>query len=464
MFVDTAKVKLQAGKGGDGAVSFRREIYIPKGGPDGGDGGKGGSIIFRADKDTNTLLDFRYNPELKAEDGKNGSGSRSAGRSGKDLIVEVPVGTVVCKAGEIIADLAHDGEEAVIAKGGDGGFGNAHFKSSTRQAPIIAEVGEPGEEFEAALELKLIADVGLVGLPNAGKSTFLSVVSNARPEIADYPFTTLTPQLGVATIDDQDILIADIPGLIEGAADGKGLGHDFLRHVDRTAVLLHLIDAYNDDAGEAYRIIRGELDRYGELKDRPEVIALTKCEGVDADIIQMQKDSILKINSDAEVFAISSASKQGITELLRALAQKVKVRAELDDNLAKSGGSSEAFWEREGSEPQRKTAAQSRDSEHRERTSQKDLETAANIPVIQLGPESLANSWQVEKQGDKFVVTGPKIEKFARRTDLNNYASVNRLRDIMKKLGIRAELTSQGAEPGSIIEIAGKQFTLVEDY
>ena len=211
MFVDTAKVKLQAGKGGDGAVSFRHEIYIPKGGPDGGDGGRGGSIIFRADKDTNTLLDFRYNPELKAEDGKNGSGQRSAGRSGKDLIVEVPIGTMVRRDGELLADLDHDGAEAVIARGGDGGFGNAHFKSSTRQTPVVAEVGEPGEAFEAALELKLIADIGLVGLPNAGKSTFLARVSNARPEIADYPFTTLTPQLGVATIDDQDLLIADIP-------------------------------------------------------------------------------------------------------------------------------------------------------------------------------------------------------------------------------------------------------------
>ena len=204
MFSDTAKVSLKAGKGGDGAVSFRREIYIPKGGPDGGDGGKGGDIVFKADKDTNTLIDFRFTPILTAEDGKNGAGTRSAGRSGQDLIVEVPIGTIVKRDGEVIADLIRDGQTAIIAKGGDGGFGNAHFKSSTRQAPIIHEVGEPGEEFEAELELKLLADVGLVGLPNAGKSTFLSVVSNARPEIADYPFTTLTPQLGVATIDGQD--------------------------------------------------------------------------------------------------------------------------------------------------------------------------------------------------------------------------------------------------------------------
>lgn len=319
MFVDTAKVKLQAGKGGDGAVSFRHEIYIPKGGPDGGDGGRGGSIIFRADKDTNTLIDFRFNPELKAENGKNGSGQRSAGRGGKDLIVEVPVGTVVRKDGVVLADLAVDGREAVIAKGGDGGFGNAHFKSSVRQTPMIAEVGEPGDEFEAALELKLIADVGLVGLPNAGKSTFLSVVSNARPEIADYPFTTLTPQLGVATVDDQDILIADIPGLIEGAADGKGLGHDFLRHVDRTAALLHLVDVYNDDAGEAYQVIRKELERYSDLRNRPEIVALTKCEGVDQDIVDMQIASILRVNPDAKVYTISSAAKRGITEVLREL-------------------------------------------------------------------------------------------------------------------------------------------------
>ena len=315
MFVDTAKVKLKAGDGGNGAVSFRREIYIPKGGPDGGDGGKGGSIIFRADKDTNTLLDFRYNPELTAENGKNGSGQRSAGRSGKNLIVEVPVGTTVKKITlsedgttetVFLADLATDQQEAVIAKGGDGGFGNAHFKSSTRQAPVIAEVGEPGEAFEAALELKLIADVGLVGLPNAGKSTFLSRVSNATPEIADYPFTTLTPQLGVATIDRQDILIADIPGLIEGAADGKGLGHDFLRHVDRTAVLLHLIDVYNEDAGAAYQTIRRELERYSDLASRPEIVALTKCEGLDSEIIAMQQAAILAVNPNARVFALSS--------------------------------------------------------------------------------------------------------------------------------------------------------------
>lgn len=431
MFVDVAKVSLKAGKGGNGAVSFRHEIYIPKGGPDGGDGGRGGSIIFRADRNTNTLIDFRFTPILTAEDGKNGSGQRAAGRSGKDLIVDVPVGTCVYKIGpekELIADLTVDNQQAIIARGGDGGFGNAHFKSSTRQAPIIAEVGEPGEEFEAELELKTMADVGLVGLPNAGKSTFLSVVSNAKPEIADYPFTTITPNLGVATIDGRDILIADIPGLIEGASEGKGLGHDFLRHVDRTAVLLHLVDVYNDDAGVSYQTIRRELDKYSDLSARPEIIALTKCEGVDEDIIKMQMSSILAVNPEAKVFAISSTAHQGLTELLRELKQACEVGKHVATQSPSSVTSDDV------------------------------------IPTISLGHDALKDTWRVEKDGDKFIVTGEKIEKFARRTDLNNYASVNRLRDIMKKLGIRAELTSQGAQPESIISIADKEFTLVEDY
>ncbi len=452
MFVDTAKVKLEAGKGGDGAVSFRHEIYIPKGGPDGGDGGRGGSIIFRADKDTNTLLNFRFTPELKAEDGKNGSGTRSAGRSGKDLIVEVPIGTVVKKDGKVIADLTHDQEEAVIAKGGDGGFGNAHFKSSTRQAPIIAEVGEPGEAFEAEIELKLLADVGLVGLPNAGKSTFLSVVSNAKPEIADYPFTTITPNLGVATVDDKDLLIADIPGLIEGAAEGKGLGHAFLRHVDRTAVLLHLVDVYNADAGEAYATIRHELEKYSDLKDRPEIVALTKCEGLDKEIVDLQKQSILAKNPKARIFAISSSAHIGLNELLRALAKETRHKSH--ETVSRiSHEKSEVSETRNGGI---------------ERTGLNEIVGEAPIPTISLSPNAVKDTWKIEKieteEGIKFVVTGDKIEKFARRTDYNNYASLNRLRDIMKKLGIRAELTSLGAQPESIISIAGHEFTLVEDW
>ena len=457
MFVDTAKVSLKAGDGGNGAVSFRREIYIPKGGPDGGDGGKGGDIIFRADKDTNTLVDFRFTPILTAENGKNGAGQRAAGRSGKNLIVEVPIGTVVRRDGQILADLTADGQEAIIAKGGDGGFGNAHFKSSTRQAPVIAEVGEPGEEFEAELELKSMADVGLVGLPNAGKSTFLSVVSNAKPEIADYPFTTITPNLGVATIDGRDLLIADIPGLIEGAAEGKGLGHAFLRHVDRTAVLLHLVDIYSNDAGEAYETIRKELEKYSDLKDRPEVVALTKCEGVDEGIIKMQMAAILAVNPNAQIFTISSSAHQGLQDLLREL-KRVCV-----ENIAQTRvGVEETAEARPG---RFQTQPRSVDETSTQREAKREQNTPASIPTISLNPKELKTTWKVEKTEDgKYIVTGEKIEKFARRTDLNNYASVNRLRDIMKKLGIRGELTTMGAQPDSIISIAGKEFTLVEDY
>ena len=448
MFCDTAKVSLKAGKGGDGAVSFRREIYINKGGPDGGNGGKGGSIIFVADKDTNTLIDFRFNPILTAEDGGNGSGTRSAGRSGKNLIVEVPIGTVVKRGGKVIADLTHDREEAVIAKGGDGGFGNAHFKSSVRQTPIVAEVGEPGEEFEAELELKLLADVGLVGLPNAGKSTFLSIVSNAKPEIADYPFTTLTPNLGVATIDRHDILIADIPGLIEGAAEGRGLGHAFLRHVDRTAVLLHLVDVYNNDAGEAYRIIRNELDKYSDLKNRPEIVALTKCEGVDNEIIEMQSQAIREVNPNAYIYSISAVSKKGVEELLRALWQDIKIAKEKQQKQEQENVTADIVLEDDANTKHQITK-----------------DGVKGVPVISLSSHELKNTWTVTRGDDGvFHVTGEKIEKFARRTDMGNYASVNRLRDILKKLGIRAELTNQGASQDSIIEISGKTFPLVEQY
>lgn len=433
MFIDTAKVFIEAGKGGNGAVSFRREIYIPKGGPDGGNGGKGGDVVFLASEDKNTLLDFRYNPELKAEPGKSGSGQRSAGRSGKDLVVKVPIGTIVKRGDEIIADLTKNGERAIVAKGGQGGFGNAHFKSSTRQAPTIAEVGEPGIAYEAELELKLLADVGLVGLPNAGKSTFLSVVSNARPEIADYPFTTITPNLGVATVDETDILIADIPGLIEGASEGKGLGDAFLRHVERTSVLLHLIDVFSDDAGVAYETIRNELKKYSpELASRSEIVALTKTEGLDKDLIALQIASILGKNPAAEVYAISSSAHTGLKDLLRALKEKI----------------SEAEKMRVSPEAQPQSSSIS--------------EKGDPLPVISLTKEAMDEAFEITEEDGIYIVTGEKIEKFARRTDMGNYASLNRLRDIMKKLGIRAALTTRGAEPTSIISIAGKEFTLIE--
>jgi GTP-binding protein len=427
MFVDTAKVFVSAGKGGNGAISFRREMYIAKGGPDGGNGGDGGDVIFVADSGLNTLVDFRYKPELAAKPGENGSKQDRTGAGGASLRVKVPVGTIVRRDGKVIADLIKPGQEAIIAKGGEGGAGNARFKSSVRQTPRIAENGDPGETFEAELELKLLADVGLVGFPNAGKSTFLSVVSNAKPEIANYPFTTLSPNLGVATIDDQNLLIADIPGLIEGASDGKGLGTAFLRHVERTSVLLHLIDAYSDDIAEAYNMIRKELNNYSEdLTKRPEIVALTKIEGLDKDTIQMQIDEVQKVAKGSLVFAISAPAHIGLTEVLRALKDKT---IELKQLEAEEVGEDE-------------------------------------IPTISLPDDKLADAWKVEKVEDEggvvFVVSGQKIERFARRTKFDNYDGVNRLRDILKKLGIAHELRRQGVEGSSIVRIGDHDFTFLE--
>ena len=323
MFCDTAKVSLKAGKGGDGAVSFRHEIYINKGGPDGGNGGKGGSIIFVADKDTNTLIDFRFNPILTAENGGNGSGTRSAGRSGKDLLVEVPIGTIVKRDGVIIADLTRDGEKAVIAKGGDGGFGNAHFKSSVRQTPRMAEFGEPGESFEVELELKLLADVGLIGFPNAGKSTFIRSVSAAKPKVADYPFTTLVPSLGVARVGaDRSFVVADIPGLIEGAAEGAGLGIRFLKHLERCRVLIHLVDIMPiDESDPAHNIsvIESELYQYSEkLSEKPTWLVFNKIDTIGEEEAQARAKEIAEqIGWEGDYYLISAATGQNVQQLTR---------------------------------------------------------------------------------------------------------------------------------------------------
>lgn len=428
MFADSALVIVTAGKGGDGALSFRREKFIEKGGPDGGDGGRGGDVVFMADENLNTLSHFRQRHELSAENGEAGSMRRRHGKSGEDLIVRVPVGTSVYRDDELIVDLTENGQQTVVAHGGDGGFGNAHFKSSTRQAPRIAEVGERGETFEARLELKLLADVGLVGFPNAGKSTFLSVVSNARPEIADYAFTTLTPNLGVADIDESSLLIADIPGLIEGAAEGKGLGDAFLKHIERTAVLLHLIDAYTDDPASAYKTIRAELESYSpELLSRREVVALTKIEGLDDDIVQHQMEAVQAVvPAETPLFAISSTAHRGLDEVLRELAGLVAT----------------ARTETEPTEPDED-----------------------EIPTISLSAKQQDDAWRVQKMEDRYVVTGTKIEKFAARTNYDNVHSVNRLRDIMRKLGIMHELERQGAKSDDIVvvgEIGEYQLTLQE--
>lgn len=423
MFVDTAQVVVEAGNGGNGAVSFRHEKYVDKGGPDGGDGGRGGNVIFFADPNLNTLLAFRYKQELKGQDGQSGSKRKKHGHNGEDLVVKVPVGTVVFEGGEQLADLSIPNQRVIIAKGGDGGYGNAHFISSTRQAPKVAELGEKGERRELLLELKLLADVGLVGLPNAGKSTFLSVVSNARPEIADYAFTTLTPNLGVADIDDGSLLIADIPGLIEGAAEGKGLGDAFLRHVERTAVLLHLVDAYSSDVAGDYKVISNELAAYSpELAKRPRIVALTKIEGLGDDIVAMQLDELKKVApKDTELYAISANAHIGVTSLLR------RLKAEVQD--------------------MRRAAAEAADA-----SEAPDDE----LPVIELSASARDEAWTVAKDGERFVVTGRKIEKFAARTNFDSPAGIQRLRDIMKKMGIMHHLTRSGLKVGDTIVIGSR--------
>lgn len=422
MFVDKAQVSIKAGDGGNGNVSFRHEKYIDKGGPDGGDGGKGGDVVFMASRNENTLVNFRFQKELKAENGQAGGKRNKRGRGAPDLIVKVPVGTAVTDtAGRLLADLAEDGQKAVIAKGGKGGFGNAHFVSSRRQAPRIAEKGEEGQEFDAQLELKMIADVGLVGLPNAGKSTLLSVVSNARPEIANYPFTTLTPNLGVVDVDgESSVLFADIPGLIEGAAEGKGLGDEFLRHVERTAVLLHLIDAYQDDVVEAYNTIQGELAAYRvNLSEKPQVVAITKIEGLDEEIIQDLMNQLKKVVPKGTILtAISAQSKQGIKELLRT------IRSIVETERAK----------------------------HAEEVDETD-----GIPILSLHQDD--DSWTVDKEGRVFVVRGPKIERFAARTHFESEEGVQRLRDIMRKMGVMHELVRQGINPGDEVRFGDRNDT-----
>jgi GTP-binding protein len=415
-FIDKVTVHVIAGDGGDGATSFRREKFVDHGGPDGGDGGNGGNVVFQASRNENTLAAFRYQKELKAENGQAGSKRRKHGRSAEDYIVMVPVGTTVIDAeGTVLADLTDDDQKAVIARGGKGGFGNAHFVSSTRQAPKFAEVGETGDELPVVLELKMIADVGVVGLPNAGKSTLLAHISNARPEIANYPFTTIKPNLGVVDIDKHSsLLFADIPGLIEGAAEGKGLGHEFLRHVERTKVLLHLIDAYQEDIATAYQTIQEELKSYKvDLTDRPQIVVINKIEGLDQEMIY-DRLKILKgvAPKGTPLFAISAQAGIGLKEMLYAVSAAVQTQRQ----------KAAAVAEKEG-----------------------------GLPVLTLANEDKA--WHVKLDGKKFIVTGRKIEKFAARTDFSNDQAIHRLRDIMRKMGITHELQRKGIETGQVVII-----------
>jgi len=406
-------MEVRAGKGGDGRLGFRHEKYRAMGGPDGGDGGRGGDVIFRVDHNMNTLSRYRTSKLIKAEDGEAGGGNRMHGKYGEEVVIKVPQGTQIWEDDQLLVDLTAADQEAVIAKGGRGGFGNAHFKSSVRQAPRTAELGEPGDARKLRLELKLVADVGLVGLPNAGKSTLLSVISNAKPEIADYPFTTLVPNLGVVDVDDYGFLVADIPGLIEGASEGKGLGDEFLRHIERTAVLLHLIDAGSTDPAADYAVIQQELREYEvDLSAKPQIVVLTKQETVDAKQLATAQKAVQKAAGTTPVYSISAQAHQGLLEILRPAAELVKAaRSKREQELAE-----------------------------------------AAVPVIEV--TDLPDFWRVAAEGDGvYRVTGERIEGFARRTNFDQDEGVERLRDILRKTGVARQLRRQGAQDGDTVRI-----------
>jgi len=418
MFVDSAVVMVRAGKGGNGIISFRHERYVSRGGPDGGDGGDGGNVVFVASTNQNTLSKFRFQKELKAGDGKNGANAKCHGKAGEDLEVHVPVGTQVRVGSKVIVDFIKNSQREIIALGGKGGFGNAHFTTSVRQAPRIAEKGDEGESLELELELKIIADVGLVGLPNAGKSTLLAACSAAKPKIANYPFTTLNPHLGVVSVGkNQELLIADIPGLIDGASAGKGLGVEFLRHVERTKILLQMIDVYSDDVVRDYKVIQNELKNYKiDLSKKPQVIALTKIDGLDEDIVQDQVKNLKKIARNTEIFTISSLSGLGLKPLLYKLHEIVQKAQKSQKSKKKSKGE--------------------------------------KLPVIGLSEDN--DSWQIEIKRKKVIISGKKIERFAARTDFENEEAVRRLRDIMNKMGIMHDLERSDVQLGAKIYFSRK--------
>ncbi len=421
MFVDELWIEVQGGSGGNGAVSFRREKYVSMGGPDGGDGGRGGSVYMWADPSRHSFLDLRYRRHLKAEKGMPGHGQRKNGRSGEDLIVPVPVGTLIKdEQGKVLADLTRPNQKVCVAAGGGGGRGNTRFTSSRRQAPRLAEKGQPGEERRIYLELKLIAQVGLVGFPNAGKSTFLSKISAARPRVADYPFTTITPNLGVVETQDGDgFVVADLPGLIEGAHHGAGLGHRFLRHVERNLLLLMVIDLSPDarpEPEEAYRQLLKELSLFSEqLTKYPRVVAGNKMDlpGAEENLEKLRR----AVGKEGEVFGISAATGSGIKQLVRHLAGQVK-----------------SISARAQSQPQE--------------------------PVIEIKPERKPRGplYTIEKEGDAFRVRGGRIEMIIAQTDLDNEESLRRFQIYCRKSGIEKQLVEMGINEGDTVRIGREEF------
>ncbi|MBQ3796176.1 MAG: GTPase ObgE [Butyrivibrio sp.] len=426
VFVDKAKIYIQSGKGGDGHISFRREKFVANGGPDGGDGGKGGDIIFKVDEGINTLADFHYGGKYKAENGQDGNKRRCHGKNGADLIIKVPEGTVIKEAtsGKVIADMSGDNKEAVILKGGRGGNGNMHYATSTMQAPKYAQPGQPALELEVLLELKVIADVGLVGFPNVGKSTFLSKVSNAKPKIANYHFTTLTPMLGVVDFKDaKGFVVADIPGLIEGASEGAGLGHEFLRHIERTRVMIHVVDAASTegrDPLEDIEAINHELSNYNaDISRRPQVIAANKIdmlpEGEDAEIIQKIRDKYEPLG--VKVFPMSTLTGKGVQELLYYVSRTL---SEMKDTPV--------VFEQEF------------------------------FPETMLKSTDEAYTVEYDSAAKEFVVEGPKIEKMLGYTNLDSEKGFAFFQKFMADNGILDELEKLHIQEGDTVRMYGFAF------
>lgn len=415
MFTDYVKIIAKAGNGGNGAISFRREKYVAAGGPDGGDGGKGGDIYFEVDPDSNTLIDFRYNKKFKAENGKNGEGAHKFGRSGEDLYIKVPLGTIVKDANtnRVLADLSHKGQKELILAGGRGGKGNSHFATSTRQAPRFAQDGEKGEEKELILELKLLADVGLIGFPNVGKSTFLSMTTSATPKIADYHFTTLEPNLGVVKTDYGDsFVIADIPGIIEGASEGTGLGLQFLRHIERTRLLLHVIDVSGSEGRnpvEDFYKINEELRKYSEkLSKRKQIIVANKIDVMQDENLYVELEKVAK-EHNMEIFKISAATNEGISELIKYVSQVLKTlpKEKLIDIVDKKVYTLE---EQEG--------------------------------------------YKITKEEGMFVIKGEAVERVMRRVNIADNESLYYFQKSLDELGVNQKLKEMGVKEGDIVKIA----------
>ena len=431
MFADRAKIYIRSGKGGDGHVSFRREKYVPNGGPDGGDGGHGGSVIFEVDEGLNTLTDFRHIRKYSAEDGEQGGKRNCRGKDGKDIIIKVPEGTVIkeLESGKIIADMSGDNRRQVILSGGKGGNGNQHYATSTMQAPKYAQPGQPAKELNLFLELKVIADVGLVGFPNVGKSTLLSRVTNARPKIANYHFTTLNPNLGVVDLDDgKGFVIADIPGLIEGASEGVGLGHEFLRHIERTKVLIHLVDAAStegrDPIADIYAINK-ELEAYNaDIAHRPQVIAANK---IDAIYTEDGEDPVAKIRAEFEpkgikVFPISAVSGQGLSELLYCVSDMLA-----DINVAPTV-----------------------------------FEPEFN-PDVDIVTGNEPYSVEYNEKDNEYVVEGPRIEKMLGYTNLDSERGFQFFQKFLKENGILDELEALGIQEGDTVRMYGLAFNYYKE-